>query len=345
MATVLRDPVAQTKTQPAAEDAAPITLIKAITQTLNQEMARDANVVVLGEDVGRRGGVFLATQDLLKHHGGDRVIDTPLSEAAIVGAAIGMASQGLRPVAEVQFADYVYPSMDQISSQMAKLRYRSGGQFSAPMVLRMPSGGGVRGGQHHSQSPEALFVHTAGLHVVMPSTPSDAAGLLRTAIRSNDPVVFFEPKRLYRAVKDSVPSDPDFMVPIGKAAIRREGTDITLVSYGASMLETAQAATEMERAGLSAEVIDLRSLMPWDRDTVLASVRKTGRVVLIAEAPGMASVVSEIAASIAEAALDSLHAPPIRVSGFDTPYPYAQDKLYLPSVTRILKAAKRALDY
>lgn len=345
MATVLREPPVASQVPAASEMTAPMTLIKAITRTLDQEMTRDQDVIVLGEDVGRRGGVFLATQDLQAHHGAARVIDTPLSEAAIVGAAVGMASQGLRPVAEVQFADYVYPAMDQITTQMAKLRYRSGGQFAAPMVLRMPSGGGVRGGQHHSQSPEAFFVHTAGLQTVMPSTPSDAAGLLRSAIRSNDPVIFFEPKRLYRAVKEALPSDPDFMVPIGQAAVRREGTDVTLVSYGASMLETAQAAEEMARAGISAEVIDLRTLMPWDRDTVFESVRKTGRVVVIAEAPGMASLVSEVTASIAESLLDRLYAPPQRVCGFDTPYPYAQDKLYLPSVTRILNAAKRALDY
>lgn len=345
MATVLHEVPTDSGTLSANDMTAPMTLIKAITRTLDQEMTRDQNVIVLGEDVGRRGGVFLATQDLQARHGDARVIDTPLSEAAIVGAAVGMASQGLRPVAEVQFADYVCPALDQVATQMAKLRYRSGGQFSAPMVLRMPSGGGVGGGQHHSQSPEAFFVHTAGLQTVMPSTPGDAAGLLRSAIRSNDPVVFFEPKRLYRAVKEALPTDPDFMVPIGQAAVRRTGSDVTLVSYGASMQETAQAAEEMARAGISAEVIDLRTLMPWDRDTVLESVRKTGRVVVIAEAPGMASVVSEVAATVAESLLDRLYAPPQRVSGFDTPYPYAQDKLYLPSVTRILNAAKRALDY
>jgi 2-oxoisovalerate dehydrogenase E1 component beta subunit len=323
----------------------PITLIKAIMHTLDQEMARNPNVIVLGEDVGRRGGVFLGTQGLLERYGPERVIDMPLAEGAIVGAAVGMASQGLRPVAEIQFADYVYPGFDQITTQMAKLRYRSGGQFSAPVTLRMPTGGGVGGGQHHSQSPEALFVHTAGLQTVMPSTPTDAVGLLRSAMRGADPVIFLEPKRLYRSVKEVVPAEFDFTVPIGKAMVRRIGADVTLISYGACMLEVARAADEMARAGVSAEVIDLRSLLPWDRDTVFESITKTGRAVIVAEAPGKASVASEIAASIAESCLDRLRAPPMRVTGFDTPYPYAQDKLYLPSVTRILNAAKYAIDY
>src|SRR5699024_6875028 len=208
-------------------------------------------------------------------YGGKRVIDTPLSEAAIMGAAIGMAARGQRPVAEIQFADYVYPGFEQLTAQAAKLRYRSGAQFNAPMVVRMPSGGGVKGGHHHSQSPEALFVHTAGLKTVMVSTPRDAAGLLRSAIRDDDPVIFFEPKRLYRAFKEDVPDDPDFTIPIGQAAVRREGGDITLVSYGASMMETQQAAAAMAESGIEAEVVDLRSLLPWDRDTVLESVAKT----------------------------------------------------------------------
>lgn len=322
-----------------------MTMVKAIARTLDQEMQRDERVVVLGQDVGRRGGVFLATEGLYDKYGAERVIDTPLAEAAIIGAAVGMASQGLRPVAEIQFADYVYPGFEQLTTQAAKLRYRSGGQFTAPMVVRMPSGGGVKGGHHHSQSPEAMFVHTAGLKTVMVSTPADAAGLLRAAIRDDDPVIFFEPKRLYRAIKEEVPDDPDFVVPIGRAAVRREGGDITLVSYGASMVETRQAAEEMAKSGISAEVIDLRSLLPWDRDTVLESVTKTGRVLVINEAPRAAGFAAEVAATIAEQVLDQLEAPPLRVTGFDTPYPYAQDKLYLPSTTRILNAAKQVLDY
>ena len=345
MATVEPARTTAREDAPRPMPSEPITMIKAIAYTLDQEMARNPNVIVLGEDVGRRGGVFLATQGLLERYGPDRVIDTPLAEGAIVGAAVGMASQGLCPVAEIQFADYVYPGFDQITTQMAKLRYRSGGQFSTPMTLRMPSGGGVGGGQHHSQSPEALFVHTPGLQTVMPSTPTDAVGLLRSAMRGRDPVIFFEPKRLYRAIKETVPADIEFTVPIGQAVVRRAGSDVTLISYGACMLEVAKAAGEMERAGVSAEVIDLRSLLPWDRNTVFESIAKTGRVVIVAEAPGKASVASEIAASIAESCLDRLVAPPMRVTGFDTPYPYAQDKLYLPSVTRILNAAKYAIDY
>lgn len=321
-----------------------MTMVQAVARTLHQEMARDERVVVLGEDVGKRGGVFLATEGLLEAYGADRVMDTPLAEGAIVGAAVGLAASGLRPVAEIQFADYVYPGFEQLTSQAAKLRYRSGGQFHAPMVVRMPSGGGVKGGHHHSQSPEALFVHTAGLKVVMVSTPYDTRGLLRSAIRDDDPVIFMEPKRLYRATKEEVPDD-DYTVPLGQAVVRREGGDITLISYGASMVETQKAAEELAQAGVQAEVIDLRSLMPWDRDAVLQSVSKTGRVLVIAEAPRHASVASEVAATIAEEVLDELLAPPVRVTGFDTPYPYAQDKLYMPTVTRILNAAKHALDY
>jgi 2-oxoisovalerate dehydrogenase E1 component beta subunit len=323
---------------------ATMTLIQAINKALDEEMARDDRVVVFGEDVGKRGGVFLATEGLQQKYGPERVIDTPLSEAAIIGAAVGMAAHGMRPVAEIQFADYVFPGFDQLVSQAAKLRYRSGGQFTAPMVVRMPTGGGVKGGHHHSQSPEAHFAHTGGLKVVVVSSPYDSKGLLKSAIRDDDPVVFMEPKRLYRALKEEVPED-DYLIPIGKAAIRREGGDISLISYGGSMVETLKAAEEMAAAGIQAEVIDLRSVLPWDKETVLNSVAKTGRVLMISEAPRMASVASEVTATISEELFDQLLAPPVRVSGFDTPYPYAQDKLYMPTVTRILNAAKRVLDY
>lgn len=321
-----------------------MTLIQAINTALDEEMNRDERVMLLGEDVGKRGGVFLATEGLQQKYGPDRVMDTPLSEAAIIGAAVGLAAHGMRPVAEIQFADYVFPGIDQLFSQAAKLRYRSGGQFSAPMVVRMPTGGGVKGGHHHSQSPEAHFAHTAGLKVIVVSTPYDAKGLLKAAIRNDDPVVFMEPKRLYRAVKEEVPAD-DFLLPIGKAAVRREGRDITLVSYGGPMVETLKAAEEMVAAGLDPEVIDLRTVMPWDKETVLASVAKTGRLLMISEAPRMASIASEVAATVSEELFDQLLAPPLRVTGFDTPYPLAQDKLYMPTVTRILGAAKRLLDY
>jgi 2-oxoisovalerate dehydrogenase E1 component beta subunit len=321
------------------------TMVQAIARTLDQEMERDGRVVVLGEDVGKRGGVFLATEKLFDKYGPDRVIDTPLSEAAIIGAALGMSVDGMRPVAEIQFADYVYPGFDQLVSQVAKLRYRSGGQFSAPLVVRMPAGGGVRGGHHHSQNPESHFVHTAGLKVVYPSTPADTAGLLRSAIRDDDPVVVLEPKRLYRVVKEPVPEDPDHSVPIGQSVTRQHGDDVVLVSYGGSMAETLRAAEALTTQGLSPHVIDMRSLMPWDSDAILEAVARVGRVVLVSEAPRTLGMMSEVSATITEELLDQLLAPPLRVSGFDTPYPYAQDREYLPSPNRILKAVQRALDY
>lgn len=320
------------------------TIVQTIAKTLFAEMAQDSSVVVLGQDVGKRGGVFLATENLFDTYGADRVIDTPLSEAAIIGAALGMATHGLRPVAEIQFADYVYPGFDQLASQAAKLRYRSGGQFSAPLVVRMPAGGGVGGGHHHSQSPETHFVHTPGLKVVYPSTPTDTKGLLLSAIRDGDPVVFMEPKRLYRAIKEDVP-EGDFTLPIGAASVRRQGDDVVLVSYGGSMPETLKAADALAEQDISAQVIDLRSLLPWDKQTVLEAVADKGRVVLISEAPKTGNFMSEVAATICEDILDTLEAPPMRVTGFDTPYPYAQEKLYMTSVNRILQAVQYVLDY
>jgi 2-oxoisovalerate dehydrogenase E1 component beta subunit len=321
------------------------TIVQTVARTLGEEMARDPRVVVLGEDVGKRGGVFLATEGLFDRFGPDRVIDTPLSEAAIIGAAIGMAVHGMRPVAEIQFADYVFPGFDQLVSQAAKLRYRSGGGFTAPMVVRMPAGGGVGGGHHHSQNPESHFVHTPGLQVIYPSTPSDVRGLLRSAIRGDDPVVVLEPKRLYRAIKEDLAADDDATIPIGQARLRREGDDVVLISYGASMSETMKAADALAAQGVSADVIDLRSLLPWDEDFVLERVARVGRVVVISEAPRTLSFASEVAATIAEEALDLLEAPPVRVTGFDTPYPYAQDRAYLPGPDRILHAVQRVLDY
>ena len=320
------------------------TMAQAIAKTLDSEMARDERVVVIGEDVGKRGGVFLATDKLFEKYGPDRVIDSPLSEAAIIGAALGMAVYGIRPVAEIQFADYVVPGFDQLVSQVAKIRYRSGGTFTAPMVVRMPSGGGVRGGHHHSQNPDAHFVHTAGLKVVYPSTPADSAGLLRAAIRDDDPVVVMEPKRLYRAVKEEVP-EGEHLVPIGASAVRREGDDVVLVSYGASMAETLKAADALDEQGIGAHVIDLRSLQPWDENAVLEAAARVGRVVLVSESPRTAGFMSEVSATIVEEVMDSLLAPPLRVTGFDTPYPYAQDREYLPSPNRILRAVERVLTY
>lgn len=321
-----------------------LTLIQAITEALRGELRRDERVVIFGEDVGARGGVFLATAGLQAEFGERRVFDTPLSEGAIVGAAVGMAVRGMRPVAEIQFADYIGPGFDQLASQAAKMRYRSGGQFTCPLVVRTPSGGGVKGGHHHSQSPEAYYCHTPGLKVVMPSTPYDAMGLLRAAIRGDDPVMFFEPKRLYRASKGEVPT-ADYTVELGRAAVRQKGDDISLIGYGGVMPDIQKAAEALAAEGVSAEVIDLRSLVPWDRDTVLASVARTGRAVLVSEAPRIGNFMGEVASTIGEEVFDSLLAPVIQVAGFDTPYPYVQDRIYLPGPTRILNAAIKALNY
>ncbi|MBZ9714784.1 alpha-ketoacid dehydrogenase subunit beta [Deinococcus multiflagellatus] len=321
-----------------------INLIQAVTEAIAEEMERDNRVVLFGEDVGARGGVFMATAGLQERFGKHRVFDTPLSEASIVGAAVGMAVRGLRPIAEIQFADYMGPGFDQIISQAAKIRYRSAGQFTAPMVIRTPSGGGVKGGHHHSQSPESYYTHTPGLKVVMPSTPYDAKGLLKAALRGEDPVIYFEPKRLYRAAKGEVP-DHDYVVKLGEAAIRREGDDLSLIGYGGVMPDLEKAADALAAEGVSVEVIDLRSLVPWDRDRVLTSVQKTGRAVLVSEAPRISNFMGEVAYVIQEQAFDSLTAPVGQVAGFDTPYPYVQDKVYLPGPNRIVAACVQALNY
>lgn len=331
-------------------EAAPMTtgrtinLIQAVTEAIAEEMERDQRVVLFGEDVGARGGVFMATAGLQERFGKHRVFDTPLSEASIVGAAVGMAVRGLRPIAEIQFADYMGPGFDQIISQAAKIRYRSAGQFTAPMVIRTPSGGGVKGGHHHSQSPESYYTHTPGLKVVMPSTPYDAKGLLKAALRGEDPVIYFEPKRLYRAAKGEVP-DHDYVVKLGEAAIRREGSDLSLIGYGGVMPDLEKAADALAAEGVSVEVIDLRSLVPWDRDRVLTSVQKTGRAVLVSEAPRISNFMGEVAYVIQEQAFDYLTAPVGQVAGFDTPYPYVQDKVYLPGANRIVAACVQALNY
>ncbi len=327
-----------------AAETRTINLIQGVTEALAEELERDERVVVFGEDVGARGGVFMATAGLQERFGKKRVFDTPLSEASIVGAAVGMAARGLRPVAEIQFADYIGPAFDQLLSQAAKIRYRSGGQFTAPMVIRTPSGGGVKGGHHHSQSPESYYAHMAGIKVVMPSTPYDAKGLLKAAIRGDDPVMYFEPKRLYRASKGEVPSH-DFTVKIGEAAVRRVGSDLSLIGYGGVMPDLEKAADALAAEGVSVEVIDLRSLVPWDRPRVLESVEKTGRAVLVSEAPRTANFMGEVAYVIQEQAFDYLSAPVGQVAGFDIPYPYVQDKIYLPGANRIVAACVRALNY
>ncbi len=314
-------------------------IIQAVNDALRIEMRRDPRVVILGEDVGKFGGVFRATNGLFDEFGPDRVIDTPLAEAGIIGAAIGMALYGLKPVPEIQFADFIYPAYDQIVNELAKFRYRSGGQYSAPVVIRTPYGGGIRGGHYHSQSPEAYFAHTPGLKVVIPSNPYDAKGLLLSAIRGEDPVIFMEPKRVYRAARGEVPED-DYTVPIGQAKIVREGSQLTVLCYGAMVHTCVEAAEKAVADGFDPEIIDLRTLLPLDTETVLASVRKTGRVVIVHEAPKTCGYGAELAALIAEKALMSLEAPIARIAGFDTPFPYSLENEYLPSPDRVAAAIR-----
>jgi pyruvate/2-oxoglutarate/acetoin dehydrogenase E1 component len=321
-----------------------LTLIQAVTHTLDQAMGRDQDVVVLGEDVGKNGGVFRATDGLWAKYGDARVLDTPLNESLIIGAAIGMATYGLRPVPEIQFQDFIFPGFDQLVSEAAKIRYRSGGQYTVPMVVRTPYGGGIRGGHYHSQSGEAYFAHTPGLTVVIPSTPYDAKGLLHASIASNDPVIFMEPKKIYRAAKGEVPEEY-YTVPIGKAKVVREGTDVTLVSYGAMLPLCEAAAVGAEKAGVSCEVIDLRTINPWDRKTVLDSVKKTGRAVIVNEAPLTGGFASEVSATIAEHAIEYLEAPVKRVTGYDTPFPYTLENLYMPNGNKVLHAIEEVINF
>jgi pyruvate/2-oxoglutarate/acetoin dehydrogenase E1 component len=312
-------------------------MVQAINDALRQEMRRDDRVVVLGEDVGKVGGVFRVTQQLFDEFGDDRVIDTPLSEGGIIGCAIGMALYGLVPVPEIQFADFIWPAYDQIVNELAKMRYRSGGDHTAKMVIRAPVGGGIRGGHYHSQHPEAHFIHVPGLKVVCPSSPSDAKGLLISAIRDPDPVLFFEPKRVYRAAKGEVP-DGDYTVPLGVAATVRSGKDVTVLAYGAMLYEAVDAATKAAAQGVDAEIIDLRTLWPVDIDAIVASVKKTGRLVVVHEAPRTCGLGAELTTLVTERVFYHLQAPPVRVTGFDTPFPYALEMDYLPLSNRILPA-------
>jgi 2-oxoisovalerate dehydrogenase E1 component beta subunit len=333
---------------------AQMNMVQAINDGLRHEMKRDARVVVMGEDVGKVGGVFRVTQGLYDEFGDERVIDTPLSEGGIIGTAIGMALYGLVPVPEIQFADFIFPAYDQIVSELAKLRWRSGGEYPAKLVIRTPVGGGIRGGLYHSQSPESLFIHVAGLKVVCPSNPHDAKGLLLASIRDPDPVLFFEPKRIYRAAKGEVP-DGDYTVDIGKAAVvrtidpNRVGTgdakSLTLVAWGAMLYEAIAAADEAAKQGIECEIVDLRTLWPLDVDTLVASVKKTGRVVVVHEAPRTCGFGAEIVALLNEKAFTSLEAPPARVTGFDTPFPYALEMDYLPLAHRILPAIVETARY
>ena len=319
-------------------------IIQAVNDALRSEMRRDQNVVVLGEDVGQFGGVFRATQGLYQEFGADRVIDTPLAESGIIGTAVGMALYGLKPVPEIQFADFIFPALDQIVNELAKYRYRSGGQYTCPLVIRSPYGGGIRGGHYHSQSPEAYFLHTPGLKVVVPATPEDAKGLLISAIRDPDPVLFFEPKRIYRAAKGEVP-EGEYAIPLGQARVTRAGHQVTVLAWGAMWHEADQAAREAEREGIDCEVVDLRSLQPLDLDTIVGSVRKTGRAVIVHEAPRTCGFGAELSATIQERCFLSLEAPIARVTGFDTPFPYTLEHEYLPRAPRILRAIRETVRF
>ena len=321
-----------------------IALIEGVTMALAHEMERDDSVVVLGEDVGVNGGVFRATAGLLERFGKERVRDTPLAENMIAGMSIGMATQGMRPVAEIQFMGFIYPAVDQMISHAGRLRHRTRGRMSVPMVLRAPYGGGIHAPEHHSESTEALFAHMPGIRVVIPSSPARAYGLLLAAIRDPDPVVFLEPKRIYRLVKQEV-EDNGEALPLDVCYILREGSEVTLVTWGAMTHETLKAATELEAEGISCEVIDLATISPIDAGTILESVEKTGRLVIVHEAPRNCGVGAEIAAIVAERGVYDLQAPIQRVTGYDTVMPlYRQEMDYLPSVSRITDAVRSTFE-
>ncbi|ADG05379.1 alpha-ketoacid dehydrogenase subunit beta [Kyrpidia tusciae] len=319
-----------------------MTMIQAIHEAMKMALESDDRVMVLGEDVGKNGGVFRATEGLQAHFGPDRVVDTPLAESAIVGAAVGLAVAGMRPIAEIQFLGFIYEAMDQIAAQAARIRFRSGGQYSAPIVIRAPFGGGVRTPELHSDSLEALFLHTPGLKVVIPSNPRDAKGLLLAAVRDPDPVLYLEPLKLYRAFRGEVPEEW-YEVPIGRAQVVIPGQDVTVIAWGPTVPVAVQAARSAQEAwGYSCEVIDLRTIAPMDTETLVASVEKTGRVVVVHEAVRSGGVGAEVAARLSESAFLSLAAPMVRVAGYDTPYPPpAIEDAWLPSVDRVVEAIHR----
>lgn len=324
---------------------AEMNIVEAVNDAMRIEMENDETVMVLGEDVGRSGGVFRATEGLQKLFGEDRVVDTPLSESGIVGSAIGLALFGMKPVAEIQFMGFIYPAFDQIVSHAARLRNRSRGRFNVPLVVRAPYGGGIHAPEHHSESTEAIFAHTPGLKVVIPSNPYDAKGLLISAIRDPDPVIFLEPKRIYRAVKADVP-EGDYTVPIGKAKVVREGEDLTLVAWGAMIPTCYETAEALATEGVDTELIDVRSIAPLDLDTIVESVKKTGRLIVVHEAPKTCGFGAEIIALINEKAFLHLSAPPLRVTGFDTVMPLPRaEHLYLPNTDRITEGVHQVMNY
>jgi pyruvate dehydrogenase E1 component beta subunit len=325
---------------------AQMTMIQAITDAMRQELKNNDKVLVFGEDVGLNGGVFRATEGLQKEFGEDRVFDTPLAESAIAGLAVGLGLQGFRPVAEIQFFGFVFEAFDGIASQAARMRYRSGGRYSTPAVFRSPFGGGVKTPELHADSLEGLFIQTPGVKVVIPSTPYDAKGLLISAIRDNDPVIFLEHMKLYRSFRGEVP-EGDYSIPLGKANIVKEGSDVTIITYGAMVHTSLKAAEEIEKArGASVEVIDLRTISPLDIDTIVASIEKTGRAIVVQEAQKQAGAAAEIIAQINERAILSLEAPVLRVTSPDSVYPFAQaEDVWLPDPARVIAGLNKVLDF
>jgi pyruvate dehydrogenase E1 component beta subunit len=324
---------------------AKLNMVEAINLALAEEMGRDPAIVILGEDVGKEGGVFRVTDGLQEKYGVGRVIDTPLAESGIVGVAFGMAVNGLHPIAEIQFEGFLYPCLDQINNHISRIRNRSRGRFTAPLVIRTPYGGGIHAPEHHSDSPEAILAHIPGLKVVIPSTPSEAKGLLLSCIRDPDPVIFMEPKRIYRAIREEV-QEGEYTIPLGKARVVQEGKDVTLVAWGAMVREGLAAAEQLKADKVDMEIIDLRTISPIDADAIVTSVRKTGRCVVVHEAPRTCGLGAEIIALINEKALLSLQAPVERVTGFDIPVPLPKtEHYYLPNPKRIVMAVKKVMNY
>jgi pyruvate dehydrogenase E1 component beta subunit len=321
-----------------------LNMVQAINLALKQEMEKDPTVIILGEDVGKNGGVFRVTEGLWQIFGDERVIDTPLAESAIVGVSIGLALNGFKPIAEIQFDGFTFPILDQIVNHAARIRTRSRGRFHVPLVVRFPYGGGVRALEHHSDSPETYFAHTPGLKVVVPSSPYEAKGLLISAIRDPDPVIFMEPKRVYRAIKEEVPEE-EYTIPIGEAKVLQEGSDVTVIGWGA-MIKTIREAVSKLGEKYSVEIIDLRTLSPLDEDSIINSVKKTGRVVIAQEAPKFCGFASEISAVISENIIEYLEAPIVRVAGYDTVIPLPKlEKYYLPSAEKVAKAIEEVIKF
>lgn len=322
-----------------------MTIVQAINNALDIKLAEDKTVVVFGEDVGVEGGVFRVTENLQKKYGVERVFDTPIAESGIVGTGLGMAVSGLRPVVELQFDGFTYPAFNQLISNVSRMYNRSRGAYKAPMVVRFPYGGGINAVEHHSESPEALYSHIPGLKVVVPSTPHDAKGLMISAIESDDPIIFMEPKRIYRAIKQEV-SDEKYTIPIGKAKVLTEGTDVTIIAFGAMIRECQKAMVMADKAGISVELIDLRTIYPIDKDTIVNSIKKTGKVIIVAEAPTSFSVGGELMAIANEDAFLYLEAPPKRVMGFDTIVPMAKgEHFYMITPDRIFYEIERTVNF